>query len=62
MAAEKKGALYTAGKLAEELGVPAAKVKKLIEEAGIEPDAVKGPCKYYGPAALKKLQAAAKKG
>jgi hypothetical protein len=52
--------LYTAGKLAEALGLPAAKIKKLIEELKLKPDAEKGPCKYYGAAALKKLKAAAK--
>jgi hypothetical protein len=52
--------LYTAGKLAEELAIPAAKVKKLIDELKIKPDAEKGACKYYGAAALKKLRAASK--
>ena len=62
MAEEKKGALYSTGKLIEELGVPAGKVKKLIEELKLKPDDVKGACKYYGPAALKKLKAAVAKG
>jgi hypothetical protein len=52
--------LYTAGKLAETLGIPAAKVKKLIDELKLKPDSVKGACKYYGAAALGKLKAAAK--
>ena len=52
--------LYTAGKLAEELAIPPAKVKKLIDELKIKPDAEKGACKYYGADALKKLRAAAK--
>ncbi len=52
--------LYTAGKLAESLGIPAGKVKKLIEELKIKEDSMKGVCKYYGEAALKKLKAAAK--
>ena len=52
--------LYTPGKLAEALGISAGKVKKLIDELKLEPDAMKGPCKYYGAAALKKLKAAAK--
>jgi hypothetical protein len=60
MAAEKKGTMYTAGKLAEALGIPGGKVKKLIEELKIQPDDVKGACKYYGEATLKKLKAAAK--
>ena len=50
----------TAGKLAETLGISAGKVKKLIEELNIKEDSVKGVCKYYGEAALKKLKAAAK--
>jgi hypothetical protein len=56
MAAE----LYTAGKLAETLGISAGKVKKLLEELKINADSQKGACKYYGDAALKKLKAAAK--
>ncbi len=52
--------LYSTGKLAEALGLPAAKVKKLIEELKIKEDQAKGVCKYYGEAALKKLKAAAK--
>ena len=52
--------LYTTGKLAEALGVSAAKVKKLLEELKIREDDAKGVCKYYGEAALKKLKAAAK--
>ena len=54
------GEMYTAGKLAEALGVSAGKVKKLIDELKIKEDSVKGVCKYYGEAALKKLKAAAK--
>ena len=60
MAAENKGELYTAGKLAEELGIPAGRVKKLLEEHKIKPDDVQRGCKYYGAATLKKLRAAAK--
>jgi hypothetical protein len=56
MAAEQ----LTAGRMAEALGLPAAKVKKLIDELKLKPVAVKGPCKYYGADALKKLKAAAK--
>ncbi len=54
------GQLYSTGKLAEALGLPAGKVKKLIDELKVKEDAVKGVCKYYGEAALKKLKAAAK--
>jgi plasmid maintenance system antidote protein VapI len=58
--AEESG-LLTAGALAERLGVSPGAVKKLIEAQKIQPDEVKKGCKYYGPAALKKLQAAAGK-
>jgi plasmid maintenance system antidote protein VapI len=61
MAADKKSPMYTAGKLAEELGVPQGRVKKLIEEHKIQPDDVQRGCKYYGAATLQKLQAAVKK-
>ena len=54
------GQLYTTGKLAETLGLSAGKVKKLLEELKVKEDSVKGVCKYYGEAALKKLKAAAK--
>jgi hypothetical protein len=52
--------LYSTGKLAETLKIPAGKLKKLIDELKLQPDSVKGACKYYGDAALKKLKAAAK--
>ncbi len=52
--------LYSPAKLAESLGISAGKVKKLIDELKLQPDSVKGACKYYGDAALKKLKAAAK--
>ena len=61
MSADKSATLLTTAALAEKLGLSAGAVKKLIEASKIEPDAVKGPCKYYGLASLKKLQAAAKK-
>jgi plasmid maintenance system antidote protein VapI len=54
------GQMYTAGKLAEALGVSAGKVKKLIEDLKIKEDAAKGACKYYGEAVLKKLKTVAK--
>ena len=52
-----KEELLTGGKIAEKLGVSAAKVKKAIEELNIEPDTKKGPCAYYGPASVKKIEA-----
>ena len=61
MAKEPAGSLLTAGGLAERLGISPGAVKKLLEAQKIQPDEVKKGCKYYGPAALKKLQSAAGK-
>lgn len=58
MAPDKASELYTAGKLAEELGVSQGQVKKLLDAQGIEPDEVKRGCKYYGGATLQALKAA----
>ena len=49
--------MYTAGKLAEKLGVSQGKVKKIIEAENIEPDEVKRNCKYYGEATADKIKA-----
>jgi hypothetical protein len=49
--------LRTAGALAKELGVPDTKVKKAILELGLQPDAKRGCCSYYGPEAVQKLKA-----
>jgi len=54
--------LYTAGKLAEKLGVSQGKVKKIIEAENIEPDEVKRNCKYYGEATAEKIKARLAKG
>jgi plasmid maintenance system antidote protein VapI len=48
--------MFTAGKMAEALGVSQGKVRKLIQEYEIEPDEIKRGCKYYGTATLKKLK------
>jgi biotin operon repressor len=53
--------MFTAAKLAEKIGASPAMVKKLIDTLKIAPVEVKGACKYYGEAALKKVQAALKK-
>jgi hypothetical protein len=53
--------MLTAAKLAQEIGVSDAVVKKVIKELGIEPDAKKGPCNYYGPATAEKIKKAIKK-
>ena len=50
--------MLSAGKLAAKLGVSAGKVKKAIEKAGVTEDEKKGNCKYYGPEAQKKIEAA----
>ena len=54
--------LYTAGKLAEKLGVSQGKVKKIIEAENIEPDEVKRNCKYYGEETAAKIKALLEKG
>ncbi len=54
--ADTEGQLLTAGKIAKELGVSDGKVKKAIQALGLEPDAKKGACAYYGPAALAALR------
>lgn len=48
--------LLTAGKIANELGVSAAKVKKAIQDLGLKPDARKGACSYYSKAAVTKIK------
>jgi ribosomal protein L30E len=49
--------MYTAGKLAEKLGVSQGKVKKIIEAENIKPDEVKRNCKYYSEATAEKVKA-----
>ena len=48
--------MYTAGKLAEKLGVSQGKLKKIIEAEGIEPDEVKRNCKYYSEETAEKIK------
>ena len=50
--------LLTAGKIATALQVSPKKIKDAIDKAGIEPDSVKGACKYYAPASVEKIKAA----
>jgi uncharacterized protein (UPF0254 family) len=54
--------MYTAGKLAEKLGVSQGKVKKVIEAEKIEPDEVKRGCKYYSEATASKIKQLLAKG
>ncbi len=48
--------MLTAKKVAEKLGVTEAKVKKIIKEQNIEPDAKRGACNYYAPATVEKIK------
>ena len=57
----KKADLITAGNIAKELGVSDAKVKKVIKELGIEPDAKKGVCNYYSQDVVSKIKEALKR-
>lgn len=50
--------LLSAGKIAQALDVTPKKIKEAIEKAGVEPDSVKGSCKYYGPKTVEKIKAA----
>ncbi len=50
--------LLTAGKIAKALEVTPKKIKDAIDKAGIEPDSVKGNCKYYAPKTVEKIKAA----
>jgi hypothetical protein len=43
------------------LQVSQGRVKKLVDQLGIEPDDVKGACKCYGTGARKKLESELKK-
>lgn len=52
--------LLTVGKIAEQLSVPAAKVKKAIQELGIQPTAKKGACSYYSKSDITKIKKAIK--
>ncbi len=58
--AKESTSMMTAANLAKEFGVSDAKVKKAIAELGLQPDAKKGVCAYYGPEAKKKIKAALK--
>lgn len=62
MAANESNGMYSTGKLAKALGISTGKVKKLLASLGLEPDAVKGNCKYYSSEALSKLEQALENG
>ncbi len=57
----KKSDLITAGNIAKELGVSDTKVKNVIKELGIEPDAKKGVCNYYSRDMVLKIKGALEK-
>ena len=43
----KKIEMLTSVKIAESLGVPPGKIKKIIQDMNIQPDSKKGVCCYY---------------
>jgi len=49
--------LLTAGKIAKEFEVPQKVIKTIIQEMNIEPDVVKGNCKYYTRETAEKIKA-----
>ncbi len=51
-------ALLTASKIAAELSVPGAKVKKAIAGLRLKPSAKKGACAYYDRSAVAKIKKA----
>lgn len=53
--------LLTAKKIADKIGVPVKDVSTFITSSKIDPDQVKGGCKYYGPVTLKKIEKGLKK-
>lgn len=52
--------LLTAAKIAAQLKVTDAKVKKAITELGLKPAAKKGVCNYYAPGDVPKIKKALK--
>lgn len=52
--------LLTASKIAAQLSVSDAKVKKAIAEIGLKPAAKKGVCSYYAKADVPKIKKALK--
>lgn len=55
------GEMFTAGGIAEQLGLAPGAVKKFMEAQKIVPDETKRGRNYYGAATFQKLRAAAKK-
>lgn len=57
---DAKTDLMTAGAIAQQLGLPPAKVKKAIGDLKIKPAAKKGACSYFSKDVLPKIKSAAK--
>ncbi len=57
--ATKNDDLLSAGKLAKEIGISAAKVKKAIEALDLQPDNVRCGCKYYSKDRIPEIKKAA---
>jgi hypothetical protein len=56
----EKTDLMTAGALAQEMGLPGAKVKKAIADLKIKPAAKKGACSYYTKDVIPKIKSVVK--
>lgn len=52
--------LLTAGAIAQKLGAPVPKVKKVIADLKLKPAAKKGVCSYYSTESLTKIKGALK--
>ncbi len=48
--------MLSAGKIAKELDVSPKEVKRIIKEAGLEPDLVKRGCSYYSEAKIEMIK------
>jgi hypothetical protein len=56
----EKSDLLTSGAIAQQLGLPPAKVKKAITDLKLKPAAKKGVCSYYTKDVLPKIKSAVK--
>lgn len=52
--------LYTTGKIAKTYGIEQKEIKDAISELNIEPDLIKGSCKYYTAETAEKIRKKAK--
>lgn len=53
--------LLTAKKIADKIGIPVKDITNFLTTNKIDPDQVKGACKYYGTGTLKKIEKGLKK-